>query len=61
MIYQKNPQILSSELFSYYDSKDQLKFKDINYKVAWAVESYTTPPLGKDDPDYVRWQVQLTT
>jgi hypothetical protein len=37
-----------------------LKFSDINYKVAWAVEDYNTL-AGKDDPDYVWWQVQLTS
>lgn len=61
LIYQLNPNITQAALNAYYDSTYQLKFSDIGYKVAWAVESYTTPPVGKDDPSYVHWQVQLTS
>ena len=60
MLYQQNPQVTQSEQFSYFDSTYRLKFSDINYKVAWAVEDYNTL-AGKDDPDYVWWQVQLTS
>ena len=60
MLYQKNPQIISSQLFSSIDSTYRLRFSDINYKVAWAVEDYNTF-AGKDDPSYVHWQVQLTS
>ena len=52
MLYQQNPQVTQSELFSYYDSTHHLKFSDLNYKVAWAVEDYNTY-AGKDDPNYV--------
>ena len=53
MIYQENPSVTQSTLTNYFDSSKHLNFKDINYRIAWAVESYTTPPVGKDDPDYV--------
>ena len=61
MIYQENPSVTQSTLNRYFDSSKMLDFKDINYRIAWAVESYTTPPIGMDDPDYVEWVVQLTS
>jgi hypothetical protein len=53
MIYQENPSVTQSTLNQYFDSSKKVNFKDINYRIAWAVESYTTPPVGMDDPDYV--------
>lgn len=46
---------------SFYDSTKIINFKKQEFKVAFAVESYDDFRSGKDDPNYVRWVVQLTS
>lgn len=55
-----NPNITTTVLQQYYDSTYVLNFKDHDVKVAFAVESYDDQRIGKDDPNYVQWVVQLT-
>ena len=44
----------------YYDSKFHVNLEEIDFKIAWAVESYADGS-ARDDPNYVQWVVQLTT
>ena len=60
LIYRSNPTITRSDLLDYFDSTEIVKFSDINFKIAFAVEQYDDSRAGKDDPNYVRWVVQLT-
>ncbi len=49
-----------SLLEQYFDSSHIVKFDEIGFKVAFAVEQYDEFRAGKDDPNYVVWTVQLT-
>ena len=49
-----------SLLDGYFDSSYVVKFDDIGFKVAFAVEQYDDSRAGKDDLNYVAWTVQLT-
>ena len=60
LILRANPQITVSTLQQYYDSSYIVKFDDIGFKVAFAVEQYDANRAGKDDPNYVEWIVELT-
>jgi hypothetical protein len=60
LIYRSNPTITRSDLLDFFDSTEIVKFSDINFKIAFAVEQYDDSRAAKDDPNYVRWVVQLT-
>ena len=60
LITRQDPQITVTEMKQFYDSTQVINFRKTEFKVAFAVESYDDSRTGKDDPNYVRWVVQLT-
>ena len=57
LISSSNPTITQTTLMEYFDSKKIVKFDEIGFKVAFAVEQYDDSRKGKDDPNFVAWTV----
>lgn len=50
--YKRRPMITQTAISQFYDSKFNVNLKEIDFKVAWAVESYVNGS-ALDDPNYV--------
>lgn len=59
LLQRKNPSIMEATTLGYYDESEVITPDEIGFKIAFAVEGYTDR-VGKDDPEYVEWVVQMT-
>lgn len=60
LIQRKGPLITTAEVPGYYDSSFKFNMHDNNFRIAFGIRDFFTKE-AKDDPEYVRWHLRVTT